>query len=68
MAAQFAFQLPRTSMELKVPKGYIVRPNGNKKLVGVIPDHGVRDHLLDGEDEVLRYTLEKLLRQPNAMR
>lgn len=60
-AAQFSFQLPRTSVELKVPKGYIVRPNGNEKLAGLIPDHLVRDHLLDDEDEVLRYTLEKLI-------
>jgi hypothetical protein len=61
-AAQFSFQLPRTSVELKVPKGYIVRPNGDEKLVGVIPDHIVRDHLLDEEDEVLRHTLEKLIK------
>jgi hypothetical protein len=61
-AAQFTFQLPRTSVEVKVPKGYIVRPNGDEKLSGVIPDHHVRDHLLDAEDEVLRYTLEKLIR------
>ena len=60
-AAQFSFQLPRTSVEVKVPKGYIVRPNGDEKLAGVIPDHLVRDHLLDAEDEVLRYTLEKLI-------
>ncbi|MDO6388719.1 S41 family peptidase [Pontibacter sp. BT731] len=60
-AAQFSFQLPRTSVELKVPKGYIVRPNGDEKLAGLIPDHLVRDHLLDEDDEVLRYTLEKLI-------
>ena len=61
-AAQFTFRLPRTSVELKIPKGYIVRPNGNEQLAGVIPDHIVRDHLLDEEDEVLRYTLEKLIK------
>ncbi|GGG03590.1 S41 family peptidase [Pontibacter amylolyticus] len=60
-AAQFSFQLPRTSVELKVPKGYIVRPNGDEQLAGLIPDHRVRDHLLDEEDEILRYTLEKLI-------
>ncbi len=67
-AAQFSFALPRTSVELKVPKGYIVRPNGDEKLVGVIPDHPVRDHLLDEADEVLRYTLEKLIKPAKAMR
>ncbi|MBF8965057.1 S41 family peptidase [Pontibacter sp. FD36] len=65
-AAQFSFQLPRTSVELKVPKGYIVRPNGNEKLTGLIPDHLVRDHLLDEDDEVLRYTLDKLIRPLQA--
>ncbi|MCP2045411.1 S41 family peptidase [Pontibacter sp. HSC-36F09] len=70
-AAQFSFQLPRTSVELKVPKGYIVRPNGDEKLAGLIPDHLVRDHLLDEEDEVLRYTLENLIqpqRQSSAQK
>ncbi|WP_101443617.1 S41 family peptidase [Pontibacter ramchanderi] len=61
-AAQFSFLLPRTSVELKVPKGYIVRPNGDEKLAGLIPDHLVRDHLLDEDDEILRYTLEKLIK------
>ncbi|WP_299708026.1 S41 family peptidase [uncultured Pontibacter sp.] len=61
-AAQFSFQLPRTSVEVKVPKGYIVRPNGDEKLAGVKPDHIVHDHLLDEHDEVLRYTLEKLIK------
>ncbi|PVY39697.1 S41 family peptidase [Pontibacter virosus] len=65
-AAQFSFQLPRTSVELKVPKGYIVRPNGDEQLAGLIPDHVVRDHLLDDDDEVLRYTLEKLIEPQRA--
>ena len=59
-ASQFSFPLPRTGIIVKVPKGYIVRPNGSEALSGVKPDHRVRDHLLDGEDEILRYTLTLL--------
>ncbi|GHA77707.1 S41 family peptidase [Pontibacter akesuensis] len=56
----FSFALPQTGIAVKVPKSYIVRPNGDEKLTGVIPDHKVRDHLLDEEDEILSYTLKKL--------
>jgi hypothetical protein len=67
-AAQFTFQLPRTSIEVKVPKGYIVRPNGDKKLSGVMPDHQVRDRLLDEQDEVLHYTLQKLINRATSQK
>ncbi|WP_299823540.1 S41 family peptidase [uncultured Pontibacter sp.] len=60
-ASQFSFNLPKTGIMVKVPKGYIVRPNGNEKLAGVVPDHVVKDHLLDEEDEILNYTLQTLL-------
>ncbi|GAA4371813.1 S41 family peptidase [Hymenobacter koreensis] len=59
--SQFSFVLPRTKLVVKVPKGYFVRPNGSTKLAGVQPDYPVRDHLLDEEDEVLTYVLDKLL-------
>lgn len=61
-ASQFSFPLPKTGILVKVPKGYIVRPNGDETLSGVKPDHAVRDHLLDEEDEILSYTLETLLK------
>ncbi|WP_162052261.1 S41 family peptidase [Pontibacter pamirensis] len=60
-ASQFSFSLPRTGIIVKVPKGYIVRPNGDEKLSGVKPDHMVKDHLLDDKDEILTYTLDTLL-------
>lgn len=60
-ASQFSFPLPKTGIIAKVPKGYIVRPNGNTKLAGVKPDYVVTDHLLAGEDEILNYTLYRLL-------
>ena len=61
-ASQFSFVLPRTGIEVKVPKGYIVRPNGSEKRTGVRPDYPVRDHLLDEQDEVLTYLLTRVLR------
>lgn len=60
-ASQFSFPLPKTGVSVKVPKGYIIRPNGNEALSGVIPDHQVKDHLLDDEDEILNYTLKTLI-------
>ena len=65
-ASQFSFALPETGVVVKVPKGYIVRPSGDEQLKGVIPDHKVKDHLLDEQDEVLEYTLDKLV-QPASL-
>ncbi|MEJ8802776.1 S41 family peptidase [Pontibacter sp. H249] len=66
-ASQFSFPLPETGVIVKVPKGYIIRPNGDTQLRGVVPDHKVRDHLLDEQDEILNYTLQKLI-QPTQSR
>jgi hypothetical protein len=52
-ASQFSYTLPKTGIVVKVPKGYIVRPNGDKKIAGVMPDINITDHLLDNEDEIL---------------
>lgn len=52
-ASQFSFNLPHTNILVKVPKGYIIRPNGNEKLKGVMPDIEIRDHLIDEQDEIL---------------
>ena len=64
--SQFAFALPKTGIVVKVPKGYFIRPNGSKKLAGVVPDYKVRDHLLDEEDEILTYTINNLLSAKTA--
>lgn len=67
-ASQFSFTLPKTGVTVKVPKGYIIRPNGNEALSGVKPDFIIRDHLLDEEDEILSYTLETLLSSTTPLR
>jgi len=59
-ASQFSFQLPKTSIIVKVPKSYIVRPNGDKSLKGVIPDIEILDHLLDDNDEILNELLKRI--------
>jgi len=59
-ASQFQYQLPNTGIVVKVPKGYIVRPNSNKDLKGVEPDIFIRDHLIDDQDEILNGLLEHL--------
>ena len=52
-ASQYAYNLPKTGVEVKISKGYIVRVNGSKKAEGVIPDIYIKDHLLDENDEIL---------------
>lgn len=52
-ASQFSYPLPNTGIVVKVPKGYIIRPNGKKDKRGVIPDISIKDHLVDEKDEIL---------------
>ncbi|MBD0824258.1 S41 family peptidase [Aestuariibaculum marinum] len=52
-ASQYAYNLPKTGVEVKISKGYITRVNGSKKAEGVIPDMYIKDHLLDEKDEIL---------------
>lgn len=61
-ASQFAFRLPRTSITVKVPKGYIIRPNGDESLKGLVPDINIQDHLLDEKDEILEGLLARIKR------
>ncbi|MDX5437932.1 MAG: peptidase S41, partial [Pontibacter sp.] len=60
-ASQFSFTLPNTGIVVKAAKGYMVRPSGDERLIGVVPDIKVRDHLLDEKDEILDYTLDKVI-------
>lgn len=61
-ASQFSYKLPQTGIVVKVPKSYIVRVNGSKKLQGVKPDVYIQDQLLDDKDEILDKLLEILSR------
>lgn len=59
-ASQFSYTLPQSGITVKVPKSYIVRVNGNKKLEGVKPDIYIQDHLLDEKDEILNGLISRL--------
>lgn len=59
-ASQFSYQLPKTGITVKVPKGYIVRPNGDRSFKRLKPDMIINDHLLDSNDEILNRLLGKL--------
>lgn len=64
-ASQFSYTLPRSGITVKVPKSYIVRTNGSKKLEGVKPDIYIQDHLLDDNDEILDELLIRLNKTKN---
>ena len=59
-ASQYSYTLPKTGIEVKIAKGYMVRVNGSKKAEGVIPDIFIRDHLLDENDEILDGLLSRI--------
>jgi hypothetical protein len=59
-ASQFSYTLPRTGIVVEVPKGYIIRPNGDRSFGLLKPDILIKDHLLDGVDEGLTGILRKI--------
>lgn len=65
-ASQFSYKLPQTGIVVKIPKSYIVRVNGSKKLEGVKPDIYIQDHLIDDKDEIVEKLLLILSRTANS--
>lgn len=59
-ASQFQYALPKTKVNVKVSKGYIIRVNGSTKAQGVTPDIFIKDYLLDANDEILKMLLKKI--------
>ena len=59
-ASIFQYKLPNTGIPVNISKGYIVRVNGSTKEQGVIPDIFIKDHLLDGQDEILNGLLHRI--------
>lgn len=51
------FKLPNTELVVQFPKAFIVRPNGDEKAKGVIPEYIVKEDIFTKEDEILEYTL-----------
>jgi C-terminal processing protease CtpA/Prc len=63
-ASTQTFILPNTALTVQYPKAFIVRPNGDEKAKGIIPDHLVKEDIFTKEDEILEYTLY-LIRKGN---
>ena len=52
------FKLPNTKMGVVFPKGCMIRPSGDPRLRGVIPDYKVSDDPFTKEDEILDAALQ----------
>jgi C-terminal processing protease CtpA/Prc len=57
-AAIHKFMLPNTEMGVVFPKACSVRPNGDTRMRGVIPDHKIHDDPFTREDEILDAALQ----------
>ncbi len=60
MAAIHQFNLPFTQMTVSYPKALIIRPNGDRKVRGVIPDIRITDIPFNEADEILDYTVKMI--------
>ncbi|RYF37318.1 MAG: peptidase S41, partial [Cytophagaceae bacterium] len=56
-AAVHEFELPRTKIGVTYPKAFMVRPNGDKSLKGVVPNFPIADDIGTPADEILAWTL-----------
>ena len=57
-AAVHTFKLPNTKMGVVFPKACSIRPSGDARLRGVIPDHKVSNDPFTQEDEILDVALQ----------
>lgn len=62
-AAQFQYPLPNTGIAAKVPKGYMIRPNGSEIKRGVVPDLELREDVSTEADEMLEQLLKIIVSQ-----
>jgi hypothetical protein len=52
------FALPNTQLRVEYPKGYFIRPSGDKSLKGVVPDIRVSNDIQTKTDEVLEFAMK----------
>jgi len=57
------FRLPNTQMAVTYPKALMVRPNGDRSLIGLTPDVIVREDDTTPNDEILDFALARIVRQ-----
>ena len=60
LASIFAYNLPKTGINVDISKGKIQRISGIDNNKGVIPDILIKDHLLDENDEILDGLLKQI--------
>lgn len=51
LGAMESFTLPRTGFTVGYPKAHIIRPNGDERFLGVVPDTRIEYPLLEGPDD-----------------
>lgn len=51
--ASESFTLPRTGLEVRFPKAYLIRPSGNTDARGVVPDIAIDTPLAAGTDDAV---------------
>lgn len=59
-ASLFDYQLPKTGITVKVPKGKIERVSGIDNGKGLIPDILIKDQLTTNRDEILKELINRL--------
>jgi len=60
------FTLPHTGLSVSFPKAFIVRPSGDARVQGVIPDHAIETPLvISADDPVLREALRVIAASPH---
>ena len=57
-AAIHQFSLPRTGIAVSYPKAFLIRPNGDERFVGTVPDLVVAPYPGGGTDEIMDRALE----------
>ena len=62
-ASIFTYSLPNTGIAVDVSKGKIERVSGIDTGQGVLPDIEIKDHLLEGKDEILDGLMQIITRE-----
>ena len=59
-ASVLHFELTNSGITVTYPKSYIVRPSGDERLLGVVPDVAIESDPVSGEDEMLRAVIARI--------
>ena len=65
--AMHEFRLPNSQINVSYPKAFIIRPNGDRSLKGVIPDIVVEKKAFSDNDEILDQTVNYIRTLKNSL-